>query len=281
MPVNAAAENVLGTIGAICWTVQLIPQIWKSWHNKSTRGLSPWLVFLWGISCVPLGVYVIVQNLNIPLILQPQLFGLLSLTSWGQCLYYEGKRTKLFSILTTLCVIITAGGLEAGLVFAVRPSYRRGNEGPVRFFGIFSSALISLSLLPQYYEIYKHKEVIGISILFMFIDLLGGVFSDLSLVFKAKFDVIASITYSLVVFMDGLVIVAAMILNPRARRLRRDRESELEYRASTEVDAPTPTTLTVTRNTTSCDLTKEQNESSCDDPRTLNQRDDRGPRREN
>ena len=52
---------------------------------------------------------------------------------------------------------------------------------------------------PQYYEIYKHREVVGISITFMLIDLLGGVFSDLSLAFKAPFDVIAAITYSLVI----------------------------------------------------------------------------------
>lgn len=58
-----------------------------------------------------------------------------------------------------------------------------------------SSSCIS----PQYYEIYKHREVIGISILFMIIDLLGGVFSDLSLVFRPNFDVIAGVAYSLVV----------------------------------------------------------------------------------
>ena len=39
---------------------------------------------IWAIGAAPLGVYVIVQNLNIPLILQPQLFGALSLVSWGQ-----------------------------------------------------------------------------------------------------------------------------------------------------------------------------------------------------
>ena len=55
------------------------------------------------------------------------------------------------------------------------------------------------SCSPQYYEIYKYKEVIGISITFMCIDLMGGVFNDLSLVFKDKFDVVAGITYSLVV----------------------------------------------------------------------------------
>jgi hypothetical protein len=41
--------------------------------------------------------------------------------------------------------------------------------------------------------------VIGISITFMIVDLLGGVFSDLSLVFKTDFDAIAAVTYTLVV----------------------------------------------------------------------------------
>ena len=39
----------------------------------------------------------------------------------------------------------------------------------------------------------------GISVTFMVVDLLGGVFSDLSLIFKADFDIIAAITYTLVV----------------------------------------------------------------------------------
>jgi hypothetical protein len=66
MPVNALAENIFGTIGpalfvpsrvshtlilshiatgAILWTVQLIPQLFKSYRTKSTEGLSPWLVY--------------------------------------------------------------------------------------------------------------------------------------------------------------------------------------------------------------------------------------------
>jgi hypothetical protein len=68
MPANAVAENVFGTMGrravppprnpqtllklthslspagAIFWTVQLIPQLLKTWRTKSTEGLSPWLV---------------------------------------------------------------------------------------------------------------------------------------------------------------------------------------------------------------------------------------------
>ena len=65
---------------------------------------------------------------------------------------------------------------------------------------------------PQYYEIYKHKEVIGISIIFMFVDFLGGVFNDLSLAFKDHFDVIPAITYSLVVVSPSSQHLCSLIL---------------------------------------------------------------------
>lgn len=40
--------------------------------------------FAWGMAGIFLGTYSVVQNLNIPLILQPQLFGVLSFVSWAQ-----------------------------------------------------------------------------------------------------------------------------------------------------------------------------------------------------
>jgi PQ loop repeat len=54
-------------------------------------------------------------------------------------------------------------------------------------------------LRPQFYEIYKHGAVIGISLTFMAIDCLGGVFSILALLFKHRVDAIAAVAYSLVV----------------------------------------------------------------------------------
>ena len=52
---------------------------------------------------------------------------------------------------------------------------------------------------PQFYEIYEQRAVLGISLLFMAIDLLGVFFSILSLVFKRQVDVLAAVAYSLVV----------------------------------------------------------------------------------
>ncbi|EJD07609.1 uncharacterized protein FOMMEDRAFT_24933 [Fomitiporia mediterranea MF3/22] len=229
MPVNRVAEQVFGTMGTVCWSGQIIPQIWKSWREKATEGLSHWLMLIWAIAAVFLGVFVILQDLNIPLIIQPQIFGLLSLISWSQCLYYEHKKPYRQVILILTMTLAILGGFEAGMVFAVRPAVNKGNDRPVTFFGVMASITLAVGLLPQYGEIIRFREVKGISMFFMAIDTLGGVFSLLSLVFREKFDALAAVAYSLVVLLmisvfevlDGVVIILAVILNPRAERRRR------------------------------------------------------------
>ncbi|CAE6458831.1 unnamed protein product [Rhizoctonia solani] len=222
MPVNEAAENILATIGTVLWTAQLVPQVVKSFREKSTEGLSPWLMFIWALSAWFLGVYAIVQNISIPIILQPQLFGALAALSWIQCLYYGSKKSKVFCALLYLFFLAAMAGFEVGTSL-VRTD-RAGDEWPTRVMGIMSAFLIALGLLPQYWEIWKRKEVVGISMIFMSVDMLGGVFSVLSLVFQAQFDAVAAVSYVLVVVLDGLVVLAALILNPIAKR-RREREA--------------------------------------------------------
>ncbi|TBU30586.1 hypothetical protein BD311DRAFT_754599 [Dichomitus squalens] len=239
MPVNHAAENVLGTMGTICWTVQLLPQLWHTYRSKSVEGLSEIFMLACGIAGATLGTYSVVQNLNIPLILQPQLFGVLCLVSWAQCQYYGHKRSRTTAVVMYIAAVVLLGGFEVGMIYAVRPSYKAGNMGPTQFFGIFSTVLISCGLLPQYYEIYKYKEVIGISLLFMTVDALGGVFNDLSLAFKGDFDVVAGITYSLVVVLDGGILLLALILNPIARRRRK--RLAAEDTAASDVETPADT----------------------------------------
>jgi len=199
MVANKIAENVLGTIGTICWTGQIIPQIWKSYRSKSTDGLSDWLVFLWGISGPFLGVYTVVQHINIPLMLQPQVFAFLCVVSWTQCLFYGRKwplkRCLIYAVIFTTLM----AGFEAWMIYVVKPPAEKGHTAPLRVFGIASPVIIVLGLLPQYWEIYKRKEVIGLSMTFMAVDIGGAVFSILSLAFKEEFDVFASITYAVVI----------------------------------------------------------------------------------
>ncbi|KAI5124278.1 hypothetical protein M0805_005125 [Coniferiporia weirii] len=236
MAVNSAAGNVLGTIGTICWTGQIIPQIWKNWRAKVTEGLSHWLMLIWGVASAFLGVFTVVQNLNIPLRIQPQLFGFLSLVAWSQCLYYDHKMPLRQTVTILIGTLLILGGFEAGMIFAIRPAVDNGNKRPIQFFGIMTSILLAAGLLPQFLEIYRLGEVRGISLLFMFIDTMGGVFSLLSLVFASKFDILAGVAYSLVIVLDSVVIILAIILNPRAER-KRKRLSEVDAElASQPVD---------------------------------------------
>ena len=45
--------SILGTLATVCWSIQLVPQVWSNWRKKNTEGL-PWaMMFLWAM-CMPL-----------------------------------------------------------------------------------------------------------------------------------------------------------------------------------------------------------------------------------
>jgi len=218
---NSVAENVLGLIGTIFWTCQVIPQIWKSWREKSTEGLSPWLMFIWSVASIFFGAYVVVQNVNIPIILQPQLFGVLAAFSWIQCLYYARRRSLRFCTVLFLSYLLAFGGLEVGFRFAVQENLDHGHDGLLTFCAVFGAILITAGFIPQYLQIWRHAEVMGISLIFMAVDMSGALFSLLSLCFKTQFYAVAALTYISVLVFDGGIVFCAFVLNPRAQRKRR------------------------------------------------------------
>ena len=75
---------------------------------------------------------------------------------------------------------------------------------------MFSLRYFNHPTRPQFYEIYKHGAVIGISLTFMAVDLLGGIFSILSLIFRDKLDALAAVAYSLVVVRPPTVQIVIM-----------------------------------------------------------------------
>ncbi|CAE6512136.1 unnamed protein product [Rhizoctonia solani] len=176
------------------------------------------LRFIWALSAPFLGVYMIAQDISIPAT------HLTTSAVWG-----DGG-----ALMDTV-----AGAFQGGFAMLARHKYENRDVWTLRTFALISSILLSAGLLPQYWEIWKRKEVVayptGVSMSFMLIDLLGGVFSALSLVFKETFDIFAAIPYLLVLVLDGLVIVLAIVLNPLAHRRRRRRA----FNESIEVQPPT------------------------------------------
>lgn len=146
--------------------------------------------------------------------------------SWAQCLYY-GCQLPLKRVLLYLALLYAVlGGFEVGSVFALWAGERNGVEWPKQMYGWITSALLIAGLLPEYWEIYKHKAVVGISIWFMIVDIAGGLFSAVSLFFREELDTTALAQYLLVVVFDSVVVILVPILNPRARR-RAEREAAL------------------------------------------------------
>lgn len=237
MVANAVAENVLGTIGTVLWSFQLVPQIIKSYRSKDTEGLSAWLLLLWVAGSVPQGAYLVVQNINIPLIIQPQLFSFFAIVAMTQCLYYYNKYSLRRCLMWAVGTGILAAGLEVAFTYLCRLGEDRGTSAGTKVMGIAGAAIIVLGLLPQYYVIWRMKEVKGISLIFLGVDSAGAVFSLLSLAFKTSFDGIAAANYLGILLLEIGIFVLTCVLNPRAKRRRQHEQHQREQEAQLPNDA--------------------------------------------
>ncbi|KAI1818318.1 PQ loop repeat-domain-containing protein [Poronia punctata] len=221
------AANVLGTIGTILWSIQLIPQAWTNWRRKDTEGLPGIMMLLWAISGVPFGIYAVVQNFNIPLQVQPHIFMLLCLVNWGQTLLYSNKWPIWRVLLVTTGTAVLFAGIETALILTLRPVYDAGNETPMIVVGVVAAIVLALGLLPPYGEAWKRRgRIAGINFLFLTMDSLGALFSLFSLVAQRTFDVLGGVMYIIVIFLEIGIFASHLIWLFRTRRLRREAERE-------------------------------------------------------
>lgn len=183
------AANTLGTIGAVCWSVQLLPQIFLNYRRHHTTGLQPSMMLLWASAGVPLGVYNIVSEFNIALRVQAQILTLLSLITWAQCCYY-GKSWSVAKCVGTVTVVaVLMGGIEAGLILALKSAGQGGREykpGNV-VMAVLAALLLGAGVLRHYWDIWTHKTVRGISFVFVAIDAAGDLFSLVSISERSLF----------------------------------------------------------------------------------------------
>ncbi|KAF3937377.1 hypothetical protein ABW19_dt0205664 [Dactylella cylindrospora] len=232
---NPIAANVLGTAGAVCWSIQLIPQIIINYRRHHTTGLQPSMMLLWAIAGVPLGVYNIVSDFNVALKIQPQILTFLSLVTWGQCYYYSSKWPVQKCLLVTSALGGLLGGIEVGLIFALKIPKRDGLQWPLTLMAVLSAIFLSLGVLRHYWDIYKHRTVRGISFLFVFIDALGDLTSLISIFFEKHLDVLGMVIYGseLILWMGVMAAGGWYNLKPWAERwiskkVRKGREPRLQ-----------------------------------------------------
>ncbi|UPK92091.1 hypothetical protein LCI18_003026 [Fusarium solani-melongenae] len=121
---------------------------------------------------IPLGVYNVVQNLNVALQVQPHI--LIFLNKW--------TLTKILVVCIATASII--GGIEAGLYFALRHAWEKEIEWPMTLMAVLAAVLLGCGILK------------GISFLFVFIDSGGDVVSILALVFAPRIDTLGIVVYA-------------------------------------------------------------------------------------
>ena len=222
------AATVLGTIGTVCWSIQLIPQVWTNWKTKSTEGLPGATMLLWAASAVPFGTYAIAQNFNIPVQIQPHVFCALAMVNYAQILRYGSGWRIWTSILTSLTITLAFAALEALLIMLFRGPTQAGNGTPMLVIGIIASVLVAAGLLPPWWEIYKRGgQVVGISFIFLTVDLCGALFSLLALVAQHTFDVLGGVLYIICLFLEGGIFVShgIWLLRTRSSRMKRIEEA--------------------------------------------------------
>ncbi|WVQ70077.1 uncharacterized protein L199_008302 [Kwoniella botswanensis] len=188
MQPNKTVENALATVGAILWTVQAFPQIYKSFRTKSTKGVSAHLMLIWAVSALFFMVYTITRRLSVPSIIQVHFSFVVFTTSWVQCLHYTygysiKKALSYGGIWTVVCI-----GFEVGSIFGLWAAQKHGTEIPMSVYGYMSSV----------------ASVIG-----------------LFLLFRTTLDYSAMVIYVLTAGMMVIIIILALILNPRAAKRRR------------------------------------------------------------
>jgi uncharacterized protein with PQ loop repeat len=192
---NPLAANALSVAGAVCWSIQLLPQILLNHRRHNATGLQPTMMLLWASAGVLLGVYNIVSGFTLALQIQPQILCGLSLVTWIQCHYYERRWTKRRCVMVILPVAGSMAGLEVGLIFALRAGMMRGVVWPVTLIAVLAALFLALGVLRHYLDIWRHRTVRGISFLFVGLDALGDLTSLISLIFQSELDVLGMVIY--------------------------------------------------------------------------------------
>ena len=137
----------------------------------------------------------------------------LSLVTWVQTLYYAPatrdervhgwSKARCVGVLVGMCAF--AGGVEGGVVFALRGATRKKSEGevaeywPVMLMGALAAFLLCAGVARHYVDIWRERTVRGISFVFVGIDALGDLTSLVSVLFwwraGRKLDVLGLVVY--------------------------------------------------------------------------------------
>lgn len=220
------AVTALAILGAIAWSLQLIPQIYLNYTRHSTEGLHSSMMILWSIAGLPLAIHNILSGQHIALQIQAEVLTGLSLVTWAQTMYYGKKWSIKKSIYVTAMFVLAFVAVQTGFIVG----FKHGNvpvchqEKFILATAILAAVLLSLGVLRHYWDIYEERTVRGISWGFVFLDALGDLASLLAILLRSPIDRFAMGIYASELTLWIGIIIAGLVYNlPRAisRRFRR------------------------------------------------------------
>lgn len=153
-------------------------------------------------------MYNIADDYNIALQVQPNILIFLSLFTWAQCQYYGKKRALKSVILFAVAIGTALGGIETGLVFALRVANERGQKWAATLMAIVAAVLLAGGVLRHYVDMWKTRSDAGLSLKFALLDASGDVASLLSVIFQPSLSVLGLVIYgSELVIWIGLIVI--------------------------------------------------------------------------
>lgn len=183
---------------------------WQNYRRKSTEGVSVIMLYLWYIGNMLYGAYAVADDLYFGLIIQPQIFAVFTLINILQVYWYRYKWGYAKAGLSCLILCVLYAGLHVGIWKADVRAIEHGQDRLIIFLGVLPAAFIAVGFFPEIYVCVKERSV-GMSNFFLLLDILGGVFSTISLAFDHTFDYVASITYLVVVFLDVVLVLMKIL----------------------------------------------------------------------
>jgi uncharacterized protein with PQ loop repeat len=158
-----------------------------------------------------------------------------ALICYLQTFHYRLKWNYVKSITIFVLSAAALAGLEAAGIELLKLGRRNHVEWPVTLVGVLSAVLINIGLIPQYYEIYKRRAVVGVSYFFLSVDTAGAVFSFIAVALADEWDILAAVSYGLLAVEELVIFVLGFAFWLRDRRRRREHQGDQEEAEIEEV----------------------------------------------
>lgn len=225
------AIDVLSTLGAVFWSIQLIPQIYLNWKRKSGDGLQPSMMIAWSLAGLPLGIHNILSHQPIALQVQAEILTSLSLFTWAQVMFYDHKWSikKCVSLLSILAISFAA--IQCAFIFGFRYGdlSEQDLERTILAMAILAALGLSFGVLRHYYDIYIHKTVRGIAWGFVALDAAGDLTSLLAVTIRSPPDRVAAGIYASELGLWIGIMIAGLLFNTRYYYQKRRRATVSDH----------------------------------------------------